>query len=90
MEYCLRGSKQLCIRKNPVQCFFNIVGTILKRSNCYTMLFERLQTTLRKKMSVQFCLITLGTTLKKLKPYAMLSKRLQKTFHKKNSCPMLS
>ena len=47
----LRGSRQHCIRKNPVQFCFNTLGETLCRSKPYEILSERLQTTLHKKTS---------------------------------------
>ena len=46
-----RGSRQLCIRKSPVQCCFNTLGITLHSWKPYTMLPEKLQTTLNKKKS---------------------------------------
>ena len=60
MQYCHRGSRQLCIRKTPVQCYLNTLGTTLRRSKPYTMLCERLQATLHKKTLCNFALILLG------------------------------
>ena len=45
MQCCLRGSTQLCIRKNHVQCCLNTLGITLHRSKLYAMLSEWLQTT---------------------------------------------
>ena len=47
-----RGSRQLCIRKSPVQCCLNTLGiTLHSWKPYYTMLPEKLQTTLNKKKS---------------------------------------
>ena len=44
IQCCSWGSRQLCKRKNPVQCCFNIPGTTLQSWKPFTMLSERLQT----------------------------------------------
>ena len=51
MQYCPRGSRQHCIRKNSVQCCLDTLETTLHRSKLYAMLPEKLQTKLRKKKS---------------------------------------
>ena len=51
MQCCPRGSRQHCIRKNPVQYCLNTLGTILHRSKSYVMLPERLKKTLHEKKS---------------------------------------
>ena len=89
MQFCLRGSIQYCIRKNPVQCCLNILGTILHRSKVCAMLSEKLQTTLhKKKILCNIILIPLGQ-LHTTKPYAMLSERVQTALYKKRSCAIL-
>ena len=60
MQCYPRGSRQLCIRKNHVQCCLNTLRTILHRSKPYAILSERLQTTLHKKILRNFALILLG------------------------------
>ena len=55
-----RGSRQLCIWKNPVQCCLNILGTTLRRSKPYAILSERLQITLHKNILCNITLILLG------------------------------
>ena len=97
MQCCPRGSRQLCIRNNPVQCCLNTLGTTLHRSQPYAILSERPQTTLHKKILCNFRLQTifhnkilcnfalmLWTTLHRSKPYAMLCERLQTKLHPKN------
>ena len=49
MKHCLRGSRQLGIRKNSVQCYLNTLRTTFHRSKLYVMLSEKLQATLHKK-----------------------------------------
>ena len=53
MQCCPRASRQHCIRKHLVQFWLNILGTTLHRSKPYTILFQRLQTTLHRKKSRQ-------------------------------------
>ena len=48
---CPRGSRQHCIKKTPVQCILNTLGSILNRSKPYVMLSQRVQTTLPIKKS---------------------------------------
>ena len=60
MQCCPRGSRQLCIRTNPVQCCLIALGITLHRSKSYAILSERLQTTLHKKVLCNFALILLG------------------------------
>ena len=72
MQCCPRDSRQLCIRKNLVQCCLNTLWATLHSWKPYAMLPERPQTTLYKKNSVQCCLNTLGTTLHKKKSCAIL------------------
>ena len=49
LQCYLRGSKQLSIKKDPVQCFLNTLGRTLNRSNPYVMFPERFWATLNKK-----------------------------------------
>ena len=86
MLCCPRDSRQLCIRKNPVQCFLHTFGTTLHRLKPYAILSERLQTILHKKKVCAICLNTLGITLHRSKSYVMLSEWLQTTLYKKKSC----
>ena len=60
MQCCRRGSRQLFIRTNPVQCSLNTLGITLHRSKPYAILFEKPQTTLHKKILSNFVLILLG------------------------------
>ena len=60
MQCCRRGSRQLFIRTNPVQCYLNALGITLHRSKPYATLFEKPQTTLHKKVLCNFALILLG------------------------------
>ena len=60
MQCCRRGSRQLFIRTNPVQCSLNTLGITLHRSKPYAILFEKPQTTLHKKILCNFVLILLG------------------------------
>ena len=59
MKCCPRGSRQLCIRKNLVQCYLNTLRTTFQRSKPYAMLSERLQATLHKKILCNVVLILL-------------------------------
>ena len=59
MQCCQRGSRELCVRKNSVQCCLNNLGTILHRSKSYAILSDRLQITLHKKILCNFVLILL-------------------------------
>ena len=60
MPFCPKGSRQLFIRKNYVQCCLNNLAITLRRSKPYAMLSKWLQTKLLKK---KFCLMLPGTTL---------------------------
>ena len=60
MQCCRRGSRQLFIRTNPVQCSLNTLGITLHSSKPYAILFEKPQTTLHKKILSNFVLILLG------------------------------
>ena len=51
MQCCLKGTRQLWIRKKSVQCCFNTLGTTLHWLKPFAMLSERLQKTLHKKKS---------------------------------------
>ena len=91
MECCLKGSRQYCIRKNPVQCWFNTIATTFHSWKLYVILPKRLQRQhCIRKNSVQCCLNTLEIILHRSKSYEILSERLQTTLHKKKSCLMLS
>ena len=59
MQCCSRGSRQQYIRRNPVQCRLNTLGTTLHRPKPYAMLSELLQTTLHKKILCNVVLIFL-------------------------------
>ena len=59
----MQGPKQLCKRKNHVQCCLYNLGTTLHRSKSYAILAERLQTTLHMKNPVQCSLNSPETTL---------------------------
>ena len=63
MRYWPRGPRQQCIRKDPAQFCINTLETKLYRSKLYEILCERLQTTLREKNLVQYCLNTPGAKL---------------------------
>ena len=52
MQYCSTGSKQHCIRKDPVQFCLSTLGTTLDRLKSYTIISERLQAIMHKK---KFC-----------------------------------
>ena len=61
MQCCPGGSRQLCVRKNPVQCCLNTLGITWHKSKPYAILTERFQTTLqKKKILCNFALILLG------------------------------
>ena len=48
IQFCSRSPRQLCKRKNSVQCFLNTLGAILLRWKPYAILSKILQTTLYK------------------------------------------
>ena len=78
-----RGPRELCIRKNPLQCFLNTFGIKLHRSKPCAIFSSGYRQHCIKN-PVQFCLNTLGKTLHSCKPYAIFPVRLQTTLHKKN------
>ena len=49
MQCCSKGSRQHCIRKNPLQCSLNTLGTTLHSWKPYAMLPKMLHTTLHKE-----------------------------------------
>ena len=60
-----RGCRQHSIRKNPVECYLNTLGTMLHRSNLFEMLSEKLVTILlqNKKKSCLMLFNNLGAAL---------------------------
>ena len=51
MQCCVRRSRQLSIRKNPVQCYISTLRTTFHRWKPYAMLSEMFQARLHKKKS---------------------------------------
>ena len=89
MQYCLRGSRQHCIRKILSNVVLILVGQHCTGQNPMQYCSRGSKQHCMKNL-VQFRLNALGATLHRSKPYAMLPERLQTTLHKRKSCAMLS
>ena len=89
-QFYQSGCRQHWIRKSPVQCCLDTLGTTFNRPKFCAMLPKRLQKNSMGRNPVQNCLNTLGTTLHRSKPCAILSERLQTKLYQKTSCLMLS
>ena len=89
MQYCLRGSRQHCIRKILSNVVLILVGQHCTGQNPMQYCSRGSKQHCMKNL-VQFRLNALGATLHRSKLYAMLPERLQTTLHKRKSCAMLS
>ena len=88
IQYYPGGSRQLCLRKNPLQTCLNALGITLHRSRSYAK-FSKWLRTLHRDLTCSMLSRSIKKTLQKIFPYAKLSGTSRTTLYKVWTCAML-